>query len=148
MVEFILIIIIISVLCIIFQISTELIVLGIIIGIGIILLIMALMFIYCFICLLFSEKHEAYFSKIDQTEKNKLKKAYYIVNDVEYPCIFPAENIFVNKLYKNEHKYYVRLNKRINCVYDRFAIATCITGFFMSLIIMISLAVIYLTVFR
>lgn len=146
--EFILIMIIISVLCIIFQISTELIVLGIIIVAVIIILIMTLMFFYFFICLLCSEKHEAYFSGIDQTEKNKLKKAYYIIDNTEYPCIFPAENIFVSKLYKNECKYYVRLNKRINCVYDSFAIATCIIGFFTSSIIMISVAVIYWAVFR
>ena len=104
--EFILVIVIISVLCIILRISTEFIIIGILAFIGIVIVTIMLMFIYFFICLLFSKKHEAYFSRIDRQNKNKFRTAYYIVDGTEYPCVFPAENIFTNTLYKKEHKYH------------------------------------------
>lgn len=142
--EFILVIVIIAVLCIILRISTEFIIIGILAFIGLVIVTIMLMFIYFFICLLFSKKHEAYFSRIDRQNKNKFRTAYYIVDGTEYPCVFPAENIFTNTLYKKEHKYHVLLNLHMKRVFDRFAIATCIIGFLTSLVAIIF--IIYMTV--
>lgn len=142
--EFILVIAIVAVLCIIFQISTDLIIMGIMAVTGLTILAMTLIFVYFFVRLLFSEKHEAYFSRIDRPEKNKFRTAYYVVDGVEYPCVFPAEGIFLNTLYKKDRKYHVRLNLRMKRVYDRFAFATCVIGFSVSIFILISAVVIYL----
>lgn len=143
--EFILVIAVIAVLCIIFRISTEFIIIGILAVIGLIIVSMTLMFIYSLVCLLFSKKHDGYFSRIDKQDKNKFKTAYYIVDGKEYPCIFPAESMFTDTLYKKDHKYNVWLNTHKKKVFDRFAFATCITGFLTSLVIVIS--VIYMIVF-
>jgi len=143
--EFILVIAVTAVLCIIFQVSTDLIIMGIIAVVGLVLLAMILLFIYFFVRLLFSRKHEAYFSRIDRPEKNKFRTAYYIVDGVEYPCVFPAEGVFLNALYRKDRKYHVRLNSRMKRVYDRFAFATCIIGFSVSVFIMVSAVAVYLT---
>lgn len=142
--EFILVIAVIAVLCIIFQVSTDMIIIGVTAVTGLILLSMILLFMYFFVRLLFSKKHQAYFSRIDRPEKNKFRTAYYIVDNVEYPCVFPAEGIFLNALYRKDRKYHVRLNSRMKRVYDRFAIATCITGFSVSIFIAISAVAIYI----
>lgn len=142
--EFILVVAVIAVLCIIFQISTDIIIMGVFIFIGLILTAMVLAFVYFFVRLLFSKKHEAYFSRIDRPEKNKFRTAFYIVDGMEYPCVFPAEGIFLNTLYKKDHKYHVRLNLRMKCVYDRFATATCVIGFSVSIIIVTMAIAIYL----
>ncbi len=142
--EFILVIAVTAVLCIIFQVSTDLIIMGILAVVGLVLLTMILLFIYFFVRLLFSRKHEAYFSRIDRPEKNKFRTAYYIVDGVEYPCVFPAEGVFLNALYRKDRKYHVRLNSRMKRVYDRFAFATCIIGFSVSIFIMVSAVAVYL----
>lgn len=144
--EFILVIAITAVLCIIFQISTDLIITGILTVSGIAILAMTLIFVYFFVRLLFSEKHEAYFSRIDRPEKNKFRTAYYVVDGAEYPCVFPAEGIFLNTLYRKDRKYHVRLNLRMKRVYDRFAFATCVIGFSVSVFIVISAIAVYLIV--
>lgn len=142
--EFILVIAVIAVLCVIFQVSTDLIIMGVTAVIGFIIVAMTLLFIYFFIRLLFSKKVEAEFSRIDQPEKNKFRTAFYIVDGVEYPCVFPAEGIFLNILYRKDRKYHVRLNTRMKRVYDRFAFATCTIGFSVSILIVGAAIAIYL----
>lgn len=142
--EFILVIAVIAVLCIIFQISTDMIIMGVMVITGLMLVAMILLFVYFFIRLLFSRKCEAYFSRIDRPEKNKFQTAYYIIDGVEYPCVFPAEGIFMNTLYRKDKKYHVRLNLRMKQVYDRFAFATCVIGFSASVFIVISAVAVYL----
>lgn len=142
--EFILVVAVIAVLCIIFRISTDIIIMGVSIFIGLILVSMVLLFVYFFIRLLFSKKHEAYFSRIDRPEKSKFRTAYYIVDGVEYPCVFPAEGIFLNTLYKKDKKYHVRLNSRMKRVFDRFATATCTIGFLLSIFIVTAAIALYI----
>lgn len=144
--EFILVIAVIAVLCIIFQVSTDMIIIGIIAVTGLIIVAMILMFVYFFVRLLFSKKCEAYFSRIDRPEKNKFRTAFYIVDDTEYPCVFPAEGIFINTLYCKDRKYHVWLNPKMHRVYDRFAFATCITGLSASIFIMIAATAVYFTI--
>lgn len=144
--EFILIISVIAVLCIIFRVSTDIIIMCSLILIGIVLAFTALLFVYFFICLLFSKKCSAEFSKTDKSDKNKFSKAYYIVDGVEYPCIFPEEKFFGIKFYRKDRKYNVWLNRRFKFVYDRFAFSTCIIGFTASIFLAVITVALYLSV--
>lgn len=143
--EFILIIAVIAVLCVIFQVSIDIIIMGVAILTGVVILSMTLLFVYFFIRLLFSRKVRADFSRIDKPEKTKFRTAYYIIDDVEYPCVFPAESIMTNTLYKKDKKYNVWINRRMKCVYDRFAFTTCVTGFFVCMGIITTAVILYLT---
>lgn len=143
--EFILVIAVIAVLCVIFQINTDIIIMCIAILTGLVITAMTISFIYFFIRLLFSKKVKADFSRIDKTEKTKFRKAFYMVDGTEYPCVFPAESIFTNILYKKDKKYNVWLDNRMKYVYDRFAFTTCITGFLICIVIVITAVILYLT---
>lgn len=143
--EFILVIAVIAVLCVIFQVSTDIIIMCIAILTGFVIAVMTLLFIYFFARLLFSKKVKADFSRIDKTEKTKFRTAYYIIDGVEYPCVFPAESIMTNTLYKKDKKYNVWINRRMKCVYDRFAFTTCIMGFLVSTSVVTTAVILYLT---
>ena len=142
--EFILVIAVIGVLCIVFQVSTDIIIMSTFILIFIAFAITALLFVYFFICLLFSEKREAEFSRTVKSDKDKFSKAYYIIDGVEYPCIFPAEKFFGIEFYKKDKKYNVHLNKRFKFLYDRFAYATCIIGFLTSIFLVVIMIIGYI----
>lgn len=118
---------------------------GIAVLTGLVIVSMTLLFIYFFTRLLFSEKLKADFSRIDKSEKTKFRTAYYIVDSVEYPCVFPAESIMTNNLYKKDKKYTVWLNRRMKCVYDRFAFTTCVMGFLVSTELVTVAVILYLT---
>ena len=143
--EFILVIIIIAVLCIIFQVSTDIIIMGIAVLTGLVIVSMTILFIYFFIRLLFSKKVKADFLRIDKSEKTKFRTAYYIIDGVEYPCVFPAESILINTLYKKDKQYTVWLNRRMKCVFDRFAFTTCVIGFLVSTSLVTTAVILYLT---
>ncbi|MCM1315927.1 MAG: hypothetical protein NC205_06220 [Prevotella sp.] len=144
--EFILVIAIIAVLCVIFQVSTDIIIMGIAILAGFVITAMTILFIYFFVRLLFSKKVTADFSRIDKQEKTKFRTAYYIIDGMEYPCVFPAESIMTNTLYKKDKKYNVWINHRMKCVYDRFAFTTCVMGFLVSISVVTAVVILYLTV--
>ena len=143
--EFILVIAVIAVLCVIFQVSTDIIIMGIAILTGLVITAMTILFIYFFIRLLFSKKTKADFSRIDRLEKTKFRTAFYIVDGTEYPCVFPAESILINTLYKKDKKYNVWLDPRMKRVYDRFAFTTCVTGFLVCIGIVMTTVILYLT---
>ena len=100
--------------------------------IGLLIVMMALLFAFFFAKLITSQKREALFSHIGKKTNGRFKAAFYIIDGVEYPNVFPEEGLLEDKLYKNEKKYNVFLNKS-GYVFDRFAAATCIIGFFVSL---------------
>ncbi len=107
----------------------------IIVGLGIIELIiiaMALFFVYFNLHLLCARTKKAAFSRIDVPEKSRFKVAFYIVDGVEYPCIFPKESAFNSRLYKDGRLYTVRFSPHLKKVYDKWAIATCIVGLIFS----------------
>lgn len=143
--EFILVVAVIAVLCVIFQISTDIIIMGIAILTGFVITAMTFLFIYFFICLLFSKKVKADFSRIDRPEKNKFRTAFYIVDGTEYQCVFPAESILINTLYKKDKKYNVWLNHHMKRVYDRFAFTTCVMGFLVCIGTVVTSVILYLT---
>ncbi|MDE6036400.1 MAG: hypothetical protein K2G36_10910 [Ruminococcus sp.] len=143
--EFILVIIVIAVLCIIFRISTDIIIMGISILTALLILAMTLLFIYFFFRLLFSRKIKACFLRIDKPENFKFRTAFYLVDGTEYPCIFPAESILINTFYKKDKSYTVWLDRRKKYVFDPFAFTTCIIGFLVSTSLTVTAILLYLT---
>lgn len=141
--EFILVIAVVAVLCVIFQVSTDIIIMGVALLAGLVITAMTILFIYFFARLLFAKKTKADFSRIDKPEKNKFRTAFYIIDGTEYPCVFPAESI--TALYRKDKKYNVWLDRRMKCVYDRFAFTTCVVGFFVCIGITAAAVILYLT---
>ena len=105
--------------------------------IGLVLLLMIMLFFFFFVKLLASHRTEAEFSRIDKKTNGRFKVAFYIVDGKEYPNVFPEEGFLEEKLYKKNRKYKVFLNKK-GYVFDRFAVATCTIGFFISLLLLAS----------
>lgn len=112
---------------------------------GVVLLLslfFALFFVFCIVCLLFSKRKEARFIRFDKLRDSKYQVAYYLVEGNEYPCVFPKEGIFSNKLYQQDRVYYVFFSKKLKKVFDRFATITCILGLVFWSILSVSLIII------
>ena len=126
--EFILVILIIIVILKILGVSNGAIALG---GLGIIELIIIssfILFIVATISMLFCKKRTASFVRIDKDDKQRFKTAYYSIDGVEYPCIFPSEVILTDKMYRTDRTYNVLFSQRRGKVYDMWCILTCIVG--------------------
>lgn len=105
-------------------------------GLGIIELIIILLFIFFVfhtINIFFSKEQNAVFTKFDSVKKNEFEVAFYEIDGVEYPCVFPKESKFTNA-YSTENICSVRYSKRLKKVYDKWAIATCVVGLVFSVI--------------
>ncbi|MDE5764646.1 MAG: hypothetical protein K2N49_06730 [Ruminococcus sp.] len=104
-------------------------------GLGLIELIiiaMALFFVWCTLNLLFTKKCSAHFTRFDTPEKGKFKVAYYMIDDVEYPCVFPRESGLSGNIYDTNKIYKVRFSRIMKKVYDIWAVITCIVGLIFS----------------
>ena len=113
---------------------------------GLFLLFMVIFFIIFFFKMVSSKRTEAEFTKIDKRSPNaRFNLAFYKIDGMEYPNVFPEEGIMEKMLYKTDKKYYVRLNKN-GYVFDRFATTTCIIGFTLSVFIVTAVAVIALSI--
>ncbi len=131
--EILLALIIIIVICKILGVSNFVLILC---GLGIIellIILMFLFFVYHTIHLVFSKKHTAKFTRIDLPEKGKFKVAFYEIDGIEYPCVFPKES-GVSSIYNTEKNYKVKYSKLLKKVYDFWAICTCIVGLIFSVI--------------
>lgn len=126
--EFIVVLAVIIVLLLIIGVKAELIIAGVMALAALILVSMILLLFYFFIRMMIAKKCKAEFSRIDKAPGRKFSSAFYIIDGVEYPCIFPDEGMLRTKLYKKDKLYTVRLDRRGKFLFDRFACATCITG--------------------
>lgn len=129
--EFILVLAVIAVLCIIFRVGTDIMILGALGLIGLTVAAMALFFVIFIVLLITSAKKDAVLSGIEKKEGGRFRTAFYKINGKEYPCFFPAEPKI---MYKKDKPCRVLLNKRLGRVFDRFAVITCICGLLFSLI--------------
>lgn len=120
------------VICKILGVSNSTLALGGVGLIGLMIIAMALFFVYFNIHLIFARTKKASFSRIDVPEKSKFKVAFYIVDGVEYPCIFPKESAFNSRIYQDGKLYTVRFSPHLKKVYDKWAMITCIVGLFFS----------------
>lgn len=130
--EFLLALIVIIVLLKILGVSTVYIIAGGLVLIGLAIVGMALLFIYCIVRLSFSKRKIARFVRIDTPENSRFKVAYYSLDGQEYPCFFPSEMILNDQMYRKDRTYRVMFNKRMGKVFDVWSIITCILGLIFS----------------
>ena len=131
--EFIIVIIVVSVLCLVIGVKWIYLLFA---AAGLLVFIIAaseLLLTFCFFRLMFTKKHKADFSRIDKSQRSNFKVAYYKINDTEYPNIFPEEGFFRNILYRSDKSYTVFLTRNKKCVYDKFACTTSTIGFLLTI---------------
>lgn len=111
-----------------------------IIGIGIVALLAGFCFLFfavCTVMLIRSRKHSGMFLRFE--ESGRFSHAVYLIDGKEYSCIFPAEMILRDKLYKELKPITLRLGN-LGKVFDKNAFLTVLLGLPMSLIIMLIFA--------
>lgn len=135
--EFLVTIVVIIVLCICIGVEFEFIIFGVSALAALSIVMMLLLFTYTGIRIFFSERKDAEFSKIDKNPKGNFKCAYYLIDENEYPCMFPSEIMMKKHIYNANKKHVVRLDKRMGYVYDRYAVITTVVGFTFSFVAVI-----------
>ena len=133
--EFVIIIAVIIVCCLILNVNTSYIIFGLAILMCGIFALMAIFFVYSIIKLACSKPKEARFQRFHKVKNSKVQMAYYLVEGEEYPCFFPKEFILEKKLYSQDKIYKVMLNKKSKKVFDKYAITTCVLGLFFCVVI-------------
>ncbi len=136
--EIILTIAVIIVLCILLNISADLIIMGIIILCALLIGTMAIFFTYSMLLMLTAKKQKASFVKFDKNPKGKYTSAYYRISERELPCIFPCEPGFLKKIYASDKHCTVRCNLKKGFVYDKFAAVTTVFGLIFSYLAVIA----------
>ena len=131
--EFILVIAIIVVLCLILGIKTIYLLAAGAALLGLIYVVSLALLCFFFVRLFFTKKHKAVFSRIDKSPRSSFKVAYYTIDGNEYPNVFPEEGLFRSKLYRSDKDSTVFLAKNKKFVYDKFACATCTIGFLLTI---------------
>ncbi len=137
--EFLVVLIIAIVICLILNVSMHYILTGILILAGIGTITFAVSFLYCFVVLLCSKRKESEFVRIGPARGDRFQVAFYRVEGAEYPCMFPREAILEDKLYKEDKKYRVMWNQRKGKVFDRYACATCVLGLVLSVLLSVGI---------
>lgn len=130
--ELVIALIVIIVFCKILGVSNEMLVLGGLALIELTIVLMMFMFAFCLVCMLFTKRREAKFTRVDKAPKGSFKVAYYEVDGTECPCIFPSEMILNDKMYRTDRTYHVLYSKRSRKVYDKWTVLTCVIGFLFS----------------
>lgn len=126
--EFLMVLIIVIVLCLILNISLNYIVTGILILAGVGAVFFAVSFLYCFVMLLCSKKKVARFVRIGPAKGERFQVAFYLVEGVECPCMFPREAVLTDKLYRTDRSCRVMWHPGKGKVFDRYACVTCVLG--------------------
>lgn len=127
--------IVIIVLLLVLGVPPMMIVLGILVLMELFFILMALFFIGSLIMLLMTKSTEARYLRIDQNENLGVgTHAVYWMNDREYNNTFPAEIMFVDKIYHKDKICKVRLwqsrkNPEKYILLDGYSILVIATGF-------------------
>lgn len=131
--EILIFIVVIIVACLVLNVNTNYIFLGMLIIMGLFFSLLAIGFIYCCIDLTRCRKYRAQFLEFKKANERKYEVACYLVDGMEIRCFFPRELIFHNKLYSKDKYYTVFVNANKERLYDKFAVTTCILGLILSL---------------
>lgn len=131
--EFILVIAVIVVLCLVIGIDSSYLILAGAVLTGIIYVLSLLLLMFFFARMLFAKKKTAFFSRIDKSPSSRFKVAYYMIDGTEYPNVFPEEGFFRSKLYRSDKSCTVLLAKNNKFVFDKFSCATCTIGFILGI---------------
>ncbi|MBO7474033.1 MAG: hypothetical protein J6U00_08550 [Ruminococcus sp.] len=126
--EFILVLAVIAVLCLVIGVKPIYLLAAAAALLGIIYILSLLLLMVFFVRMLFAQKHKAVFSRIDKSPNSRFKVAYYTVDGVEYPNVFPEEGFMQNRLYRSDKSYTVFLARNKKFVFDKFSCATCTIG--------------------
>ena len=110
--ELVIALIVIIVFCKILGVSNEMLVLGGLALIELTIVLMMFMFAYFCVKMLFTKRRVAKFTRVDKAQRGNFKVAYYEVDGIEYPCIFPSEMILNDKMYRTDRTYKVLLSQR------------------------------------
>ena len=137
--EFLVVLIIAIVICLILNVSVHYILTGVLVLVGIGTITVAASFLYCFIVLLRSKRKTAEFVRIGPAKGDRFQVAFYRVEGAEYPCMFPGEAVLEDKLYRTDKKYRVMWNLRKGKVFDRYACATCVLGMVVSVVLSVGI---------
>lgn len=130
--EFILVIAVIVVLCLIIGVKPLFLIAAGVALLGLIYVASLVLLDFFFVRLLFAQKHKAVFSRIDKSPRSSFKVAYYIIDGNEYPNVFPEEGLMQSRLYRSDRECTVFLAKNKKFVYDKFSRATCTLGFLLT----------------
>ena len=91
--EFIIIIAVIIVCCLILNVNMSYILFGLAILMCGVFALMAVFFVYSIIKLVSSKPKDAHFIRFDKVKNSRVEMAYYLIENEEYPCFFPKEYI-------------------------------------------------------
>ncbi len=100
------------------------------IGLGMVLL--AIFFLVCAVMLPSAERVTAVFSELRRGDR-RFYVAYYVIDDKEYPNIFPGELVMRDRFYRKDKPVRVRLLRKMGVVLDRNAMGTILVGLAVSL---------------
>lgn len=142
--EVIILIIIILAICLILNVSPYYMMLGGGILLFVLSLLFAIGFVFATIVLLFSKRREGRFLRIGPVKDSKFQVAFYLVEEQEYPCIFPREGLLEEWLYRKDKVYHVMWNGKLGKVFDRFAVTTCVLGLVFSVLLSVGLGIVFL----
>lgn len=119
--EFILGTAVVIVLCIILQVSTDVIILieAIICGLGMAVSAVTI-FLYGLVIVM-SKRKDAVLLRFEKKEGAKRKTAIYLIEGKEYKCAFPANP---ECMYKKDRLCKVLLNRRLSWVFDKYSLIT------------------------
>jgi hypothetical protein len=131
--EFILVIAVIIVLCLVLGIDAIYLLFAGAVLVGVTYVLSLLLLIFFFFRMLFAKKKTAYFSRIDKSPRSSFKVAYYMIDGSEYPNVFPEEGFFRSKLYRSDKSCTVLLARNKKYVFDKFSCATCTIGFMLGI---------------
>lgn len=127
-VEFILVLAVIAVLCLVIGVKPIYLLAAAAVLLGLIYILSLLLLMCFFARMLLAKKHKAVFSRIDKSPRSRFKVAYYTIDGVEYPNVFPEEGFMQDRLYRNDKSYTVFLARNKKFVFDKFSCATCTIG--------------------
>lgn len=128
---------VIVVVCLVLGVRQNYIFLGLAALTGVVFTVMLFVLAVFLIELLRSEKRNAVISRVDDSPKlrftdMRFKTAYYLIDGVEYPNVFPAESMGIDRLnrafYPKGKQVVVYLNRKHTIVYDKSACISCFAG--------------------
>ncbi|MDD6058890.1 MAG: hypothetical protein PUB97_00735 [Ruminococcus sp.] len=128
--EFLVIVSVVAVLCIILGISMEYLVYAALALIILTIAAMGVFFLVSAVLLIFSEKAEGTLLRIEKNEKYNFRTRIYNVDGTDFRCIYPTDAIIRRKNADNCNKIYrLRLVRKMRVVFDRTSLITFACGF-------------------
>lgn len=116
------------VICKILGVSNMMLITGALALIAVFIFLMALLFLFFCLNLLFSKPGKAVFVREYKPSGSRFSVACYSFDGKEVPCIFPMESAMKSRLYTPYKRCFVMYSKLLRRVYDIWAILTCILG--------------------